>query len=103
MFKQRTVFAYEPAWAIGTGNFAQPEEANEMHEMIRKIITEKNATYAKYVKIIYGGSMTPDNSEATLLMENIDGGLVGRCSIDPSAFTKICEPADRFKCGVMAQ
>jgi triosephosphate isomerase len=84
MFKQRTVFAYVPAWAIGTGNFAQLEEANEMHEMIRKIIAEKNATYAKHVKIIYGG-------------------LVGCCSIDPSAFTKICEIADRFKCGDMAE
>ena len=47
--------------------------------------------------------MTPDNAEVILLMENSDGGLVGRCSIDPSAFTKICEIADRFKCGDMAK
>jgi len=47
--------------------------------------------------------MTPDNAKAMLLMENIDGGLVGRCSTDPSAFTKIYEIVDRFKCGDMAE
>lgn len=99
MFKNKAVFAYEPAWAIGTENFAKPKAANEMHEMIRKIIAEKNSEYAKQVKIIYGGSMTPDNAEALLTMDNIDGGLVGRCSIDPSAFSQICETANQLKCG----
>jgi len=74
-----------------------------MHEMIRKIIAEKNTTYAKHVKIIYGGSITLDIPEAMLLIENIDGGLVGRCSIDPSTFTKICEIADRLKYGDMTE
>ena len=90
-------------WAIGRGKFAQPKKANEMHKMIRKIILEKNITHAKHVKIIYGESMTSDNAEAMLLMKNIDGGLVGLCSIDPSSFTKICEIADQFKCGDMAE
>ena len=74
-----------------------------MHKMIRKIILEKNITHAKHVKIIYGESMTSDNAEAMLPMENIDGALFGCCSINPSGFTKICEIADRFKCGDMAK
>ena len=73
------------------------------NEMVRKIIVEKKTTHAKHVKIIYGGGMAPDNAEAMLLMENIDGGLVGRCSIYPSTFIKICEIADRFKCGDIAE
>ena len=60
---------------------------------------EKNASYAKQVKIIYGGSLTPDNLEALLSMENIDGGLVGRCSINPQSFIKLCHVADQLNCG----
>ena len=103
MFKQRTVLAYERAWAIDAGSFAQPEEDKEIYDMIRKIIPEKNTTYAKNVKIVYDGSIPLDNAEAMLPMENIDGALFGCCSINPSGFTKICEIADRFKCGDMAK
>lgn len=99
MYSQKTVFAYEPAWAIGTGIHAQPETAEEMHQMIRALIAEKNPNYAKQVKIIYGGSLTPENSESLFSMENIDGGLVGRCSIDPQSFIKLCHVANQLNCG----
>ena len=60
---------------------------------------EKNASYAKQVKIIYFGSLTPDNLEVLLSMENIDGGLVSRCSIDPQSFIKFSHIADQLNCG----
>lgn len=97
LFKQKTIFAYEPAWAIGTGDFAQPEAADNMHAMIRSIIAEKNKAYAKQVRIIYGGSFMPTNAQDFLNMENIDGGLIGKCSIDSNAFAKICQQANQFK------
>jgi triosephosphate isomerase len=103
LFNQRTIFAYEPAWAIGTGNYAQPSEADDMHAMIRSIIAEKNKDYAKQVKIIYGGSLTPENTQALLSMENIDGGLVGRCSIDAETFTQICKITEELGCGEMGK
>jgi hypothetical protein len=60
---------------------------------------EKNPNYAKQVKIIYGGNLTPENSDVLFSMENIDGGLVGRCSIDPKSFIKLCHVADQLNCG----
>ena len=57
--------------------------SDEMHKMIRALISKKNTNYVKQVKIIYGVSLTPENSNALFSMENIDVGLVGRCSIDP--------------------
>ena len=74
-----------------------------MHEMIRKIIAEKNTIYVKHVNIIHGESMTPNNAEAILLMKNIDDKLVGRCSIDHSFFSKIYEIAGQFKYGDMTE
>jgi hypothetical protein len=66
---------------------------------LQSIIAEKNVSHAKQVKIIYGGSITPDNAEALLSMENIDGGLVGCCSINPQSFIKLCHVADQLNCG----
>ena len=76
--------------------------AEEIHQMIRALISKKNTKYAKQVKIIYGGSLTPENSDALFSMENIDGGLVGRCSIDPQYFIKLCYLADKLNCGEKA-
>jgi triosephosphate isomerase len=76
--------------------------AEKMHKMIRALILKKTTNYAKQVKIIYGGSLTPENSNALFSMENIDGGLVGRCSIDSQSFMKLCHVADQFNCGEKA-
>ena len=76
--------------------------AEEIHQMIRALISKKNTKYSKQVKIIYGGSLTPENSDALFSMENIDGGLVGRCSIDPQYFIKLCYLADKLNCGEKA-
>ena len=60
---------------------------------------EKNPNYAKQVKIIHGGSLTPENPEALFSMENIDRGLAGLCSIAPQAFIKLCHVVDQLNCG----
>ena len=60
---------------------------------------KKNLNYAKQVKNIYDVSLTSENSDALISMENIDGGLVGRCSIDPKSFIKLCHVADQLNCG----
>jgi len=74
----------------------------EIHQMIRALISKKNRNYTNQAKIIYGGSLTPENSDALFSMENIDGGLVGRCSIDPQYFIKLCYLADKLNCGEKA-
>ncbi len=76
--------------------------AEEMQKMIRALISKKNTNYVKQVKIIYGGSLTPENSDALFSMENIDGGLVGRCPIDPQSFIKLCHVSDQLNCGEKA-
>jgi len=73
--------------------------AKKMRQMIRKLISEKKPNYTKQVKIIYAGCLTPENSDALFSMENIDGGLVGRCAIDPQSFIKLCHVADQLNCG----
>ena len=76
--------------------------AEEMHKMIRALISEKNTNYVKQVKIIYGSSLTPENSNVLFNMENINAGLVGRFSIDPQSFIKLCHVADKLNCGEKA-
>jgi len=66
---------------------------------LQPIIAEKNAFYAKQVKIIYGGSLNSDNSKALLSRENIDGGLIGRCSIDPQSSITLCHVTDELNYG----
>ena len=66
---------------------------------LQPIIAEKNAFFAKQVKIIYGGSLNSDNSKALLSRENIDGGLVGRFLIEPQSFIKLCNVTDQLTCG----
>ena len=73
--------------------------AEEMHQMTIKLISEKISNYAKQVKIIRGDTLMPENSDVLFSMENIDGGLVGRCSIDPKSFIKLCHVADQLNCG----
>lgn len=89
------VVAYEPVWAIGTGETATPEQAQEMHQFIRSIITEKwTEEHSDEVKILYGGSMKPGNAEELLSQKDVDGGLIGGASLEVDSFSKIIEVAE---------
>ncbi len=84
------IVAYEPVWAIGTGRTATPEIAAEMHAEIRKSFAEiYGATVADALRILYGGSVKPDNISALMKKEDIDGALVGGASLDPGSFAAI--------------
>jgi triosephosphate isomerase len=84
------VIAYEPVWAIGTGKTATPEMAAEAHAIVRKeIATVLGREAAAAIRILYGGSVKPENASALMNMEEIDGALVGGASLDPQSFAKI--------------
>lgn len=86
------VLAYEPVWAIGTGETASPEQAQEMHAFIRKTITnEYNADIANAVSILYGGSVKPNNAKEIFSKEDVDGGLIGGASLKADDFVAIIE------------
>ena len=87
------VIAYEPIWAIGTGVTATPEQAQETHAAIRKLIADKDATVAEKVRIQYGGSMNAANATELLAQPDIDGGLIGGASLKSQDFTKIYSSA----------
>lgn len=89
-----SVIAYEPVWAIGTGMTATPEQAQEVHAFIRNRIAGLNADVAAGVRILYGGSMKPDNAESLIGMADIDGGLIGGASLDAESFLGICKAAN---------
>lgn len=89
----RAVIAYEPVWAIGTGLTATPEQAQEVHVFIREQIAQNNVDIAKTIRILYGGSMKPENASALLAMPDIDGGLIGGASLDAKSFLAICAAA----------
>jgi triosephosphate isomerase len=86
------VIAYEPVWAIGTGKTATPEQAQEVHEFIRAEI-ERLYGQAGAFRILYGGSVTPDNAAALLGQPDLDGALVGGASLKPDSFLKIIAAA----------
>ncbi len=87
---ENVVIAYEPLWAIGTGNIATPEQAEEVHSFIRDLIRQLyNEDVAQKIRIIYGGSVNSNNASAILNKENIDGCLPGGASLDASEFSKI--------------
>ena len=84
------IVAYEPVWAIGTGRTATPETAAEMHGEIRRTIGEIwGAKAAEAMRILYGGSVKPDNIQELMRREDIDGALVGGASLDPTSFAAI--------------
>jgi triosephosphate isomerase len=86
--------AYEPVWAIGTGKVATPDQAEEAHAFLRtQIRTRFGADLADSTRILYGGSVKPDNARGLMSMPNIDGALVGGASLDPAGFAKIVEAA----------
>jgi len=92
----KTVIAYEPIWAIGTGKTATPEQAEEIHIFIRNLLSQKfDKETADSIRIQYGGSIKPDNAEDLFNKNNIDGGLVGGASLQANSFFQIIEAADK--------
>jgi triosephosphate isomerase (TIM) len=86
------VLAYEPVWAIGTGKNATPEQASDVHRFIRNLIGKKwGDTAAKGIRILYGGSVKPDNSKALWDKEDIDGFLIGGASLKAESFAAIVD------------
>ncbi|MEA1873382.1 MAG: triose-phosphate isomerase [Bacteroidota bacterium] len=87
---KRSIIAYEPVWAIGTGETASPEQAQEMHAYIRKLIANKyKEVNATEIPILYGGSMKPENAKILLKQPDINGGLVGGASLKVESFIDI--------------
>jgi len=89
-FLNEAVIAYEPVWAIGTGKTATPDQAQEVHLFIRSFLEKKfNLSVAKKIRILYGGSVTPDNIKSLMDCPDVDGVLVGGASLKNDLFTKI--------------
>lgn len=88
------IVSYEPIWAIGTGLAASPDQAQSMHEFIRNRIAGYDADAANRLKILYGGSVNPQNAVQLFVMQDIDGGLIGRCSLNAQEFEGICRAAN---------
>lgn len=87
---ENIIVAYEPVWAIGTGETASPEQAQEMHKFIRKTIAENySKEIAEKVSILYGGSVKPDNAAEIFGQADVDGGLIGGASLKVDSFMKI--------------
>ncbi|MES2580643.1 MAG: triose-phosphate isomerase [Pseudomonadota bacterium] len=89
-----SIISYEPIWAIGTGLAATPEQAKAMHKFIHHKIANLDKDAASSLKILYGGSVNPQNAVQLFAVQNIDGGLVGKCSLESQAFEKICIAAE---------
>lgn len=86
----KLVIAYEPVWAIGTGKTATPQMASDAHAVIRHEVEKSfGAEFAEKLRILYGGSVKPDNATVLMSETEIDGALVGGASIDPASFSKI--------------
>lgn len=90
---EQIVVAYEPVWAIGTGKTATPDMAQEVHAMLRARLAAKSAEAAAKVRILYGGSMKPDNAVELLAMADIDGGLIGGAALKAADFLAIINAA----------
>jgi triosephosphate isomerase len=88
------VIAYEPVWAIGTGQTATPQQAQEIQAFIRKLLREFfSPAMAQGVRILYGGSVKPDNTAELMAREDVDGALVGGASLDVKSFAEIVQRA----------
>lgn len=89
-FSSKILIAYEPVWAIGTGKTATTKDIFKAHSFIRKQLIELFGEKAKGAKILYGGSVKPENCREIFSVENVDGVLVGGASLNPKSFAAIC-------------
>jgi triosephosphate isomerase len=86
----RILVAYEPVWAIGTGRTATPEIAAAVHKFVRQCVASQfSQSHASAVRILYGGSVKPDNIQGLMAQEELDGALVGGASLDPKSFASL--------------
>ena len=90
----KSIIAYEPVWAIGTGQTATPMQAEEVHSSIRSIIEEYDSNIATSVPILYGGSVNGANSKELFTMGNINGGLIGGASLNEEEFLEIYQQTE---------
>ncbi len=88
------VIAYEPIWAIGTGKVATPDQAQEATSFVRALVGDRSKDAAQRVRVLYGGSVKPDNAGEILEQADIDGALVGGASLDPDSFARIVAAAE---------
>ncbi|MBW1958139.1 MAG: triose-phosphate isomerase [Deltaproteobacteria bacterium] len=89
---ERLVIAYEPVWAIGTGKTATSDQAQEAHQFLRSVFEKSfGNTLAKSIRILYGGSVKPNNIAELMAMPDVDGALVGGASLDPETFSNIVQ------------
>jgi triosephosphate isomerase len=91
----RILLAYEPVWAIGTGESATPEQAEEVHLGLRSRIGEIGPALADEMRILYGGSVNPEIAEGLFAQDNVDGALVGGAALNGKSFAEICRAAEK--------
>ena len=87
------MIAYEPIWAIGTGEVASLDDIAGMHQAIASELPKSQNGYKSPLPILYGGSVTADNAKAIFAIDHVGGALVGGASLDPAAFDSICKSA----------
>jgi triosephosphate isomerase len=85
--------AYEPIWAIGTGQVATPEQAQEAIAFVRALVADRSREQAQRTRVLYGGSVKPENAAELLALPDVDGALVGGASLDAESFAAIVQAA----------
>jgi triosephosphate isomerase len=93
------VIAYEPIWAIGTGRTATPDQVQEAIGFIRALVGDRDASAAERVRVLYGGSVKPENASELLALDDVDGALVGGASLEADSFAEIVLAAEPARAG----